>query len=41
MQIFSEECDTTKKQWGALFGGGALYGENTVTMQKIVNRIGN
>ena len=30
MQIFSEECDTKKNNGGALFGGGALYGENTV-----------
>ena len=32
MQIFSEECDTKKNNGGALFGGGALYGENTVIL---------
>ena len=32
MQIFSEECDTKKNNGGALFGGGALYGENTVSV---------
>ena len=30
MQIFSEECDTKKNNGGALFGGGALKGENMV-----------
>ena len=33
MQIFSEECDTKKNNGGgALFGGRALYGENTVIL---------